>query len=236
MIEKSKFSALLQEVSIYEESDFYDLFSIYCQELQEWNEKVNLTAITDDENIAMKHFIDSILPLTLVDIPTNATMIDVGTGAGFPSIPMKIVRKDIDLTLLDSLEKRLVFLRHICSEMKLENNTIHRRAEEAGKQKDLRENYDIAISRAVASMALLAEYCLPLVKVGGMMIALKGSSGLDEVELGKNAIELCGGVIEKVTEYKLPNKDPRTLVIIRKVSPTPVTYPRNSARIAKKSL
>ena len=236
MIVQSKFSQLLKEIAIEEKSSFYNLFSIYCKELQEWNEKINLTAIVDDDGIAVKHFCDSILPLTLVDIPENASLIDVGTGAGFPSIPIKIVRDDIEITLLDSLEKRLVFLRHICNEMSLDNKTVHGRAEEAGKNKDYRECFDIATSRAVASMALLAEYCLPLVKVGGMVLALKGSSGKQEAEDGKRAIELCGGTIENITEYKLPNNDPRTLVIIRKTSPTPAKYPRNSAQISKKSL
>ena len=236
MIQKTEFTKLLSKINIDEKSDFYDMFSVYCEELKSWNEKVNLTAIIDDENIAIKHFCDSILPLTLVDIPQNSSLIDVGTGAGFPSIPMKIVRKDIKLSLLDSLEKRLVFLRHICDEMGLEYETIHARAEEAGKKVDLRETYDVAVSRAVASMSLLAEYCLPLVKVGGIVVALKGSGGRQEVESGENAIKLCGGVVENIIDYTLPNNDLRTLVILRKVSPTPTQYPRNSAKISKKSL
>ena len=203
--------------------------------LKEWNEKINLTAITDDAEIAEKHFLDSVLPLTMVEIPQNSSVIDVGTGAGFPSIPMKIMREDLSLTLLDSLEKRLNFLRELSNSLGYSNATVHARAEDGARDTEHREKYDIAVSRAVANLQKLSEYCLPYVKVGGMFIALKGSSGRQEVEDAQRAISLCGGEVTEVIDYTLPNSDGRTLVIITKVKPTPAKYPRNSAQI-KKSL
>ncbi len=235
MISEKKFAELMSCVPFYK-SDCYDKFSFYCEQLKEWNENVNLTAITDDGEIAIKHFCDSVLPLSLVDFQNGADLIDVGTGAGFPSIPMKIVRDDINITLLDPLEKRLVFLEHICDGVGIDAEMVHLRAEQAGKDDELRESYDIATTRAVANMALIAEYCLPLVKLGGMVVALKGSSGREEVEQAKRAIELCGGEVESITDYKLPNADPRILVVLRKISPTPDKYPRNSAQISKRTL
>ncbi len=236
MIARPAFEELLRSIYIEPDENDYLLFSTYCTLLQEWNEKMNLTAIVDDEGIAVKHFADSLLPLTMYELPHNPRLIDVGTGAGFPSIPMKLIRRDIELTLLDSLEKRLGFLRHVCGKLGIDAATVHLRAEEAGRNPSHREKYDVATSRAVASMSLLAEYCLPLVKPGGVLLALKGSSGEDEVSTARNAIALCGGKVEDVLKYNLPGGDPRTLVIIKKVSQTPTKYPRSSSQISKKSL
>lgn len=236
MIAKENFIQLMEDIGINAEEQHYLLFSRYAQTLVEWNQKVNLTAITDDEGIAVKHFADSLLPLTKFDFKESCRLIDVGTGAGFPSVPMKLVRPDIQLTLLDSLEKRLNFLRNLCGELGIDAATVHARAEDAGRQERYRERFDVATSRAVASMAELAEYCLPLVKVGGVALALKGSSGGEEAAAAKTAIALCGGSLEQVVEYKLPNGDMRSLVILRKVSSTPPKYPRNSAQMAKKPL
>ena len=236
MIEKQAFLDLLSQAGIEPMEEDYLKFSIYCQMLQEWNEKINLTAITDDEGITVKHFVDSLLPMTMVDLPEHPRLIDVGTGAGFPSIPMKLIRSDIQLTLLDSLEKRLNFLRNLSAQLGIDAVTLHARAEEAGKDPKHREKYDVATSRAVAAMGVLAEYCLPLVKVGGVLLALKGSSGRQEAEDGKRAIELCGGRVEAIHDYALPNGDPRTLVIVRKISQTPPKYPRNAGQISKRPL
>lgn len=236
MIEKETFDQLLTSISIEPQEDDYLLFSRYCTLLQEWNQKMNLTAITDDEGIAIKHFVDSLLPLMLWPLPQNARLIDVGSGAGFPSVPIKLIRRDLHLTLLDSQEKRLVFLRHLCGKLGIDAVTLHLRAETAGRSSTHREKYDIATSRAVASLPLLVEYSLPLLAPGGLMLALKGSSGQEEAFSATNAIALCGGKLEKILSYQLPTGDPRTLIVIKKISQTPTKYPRSSAQIAKRAL
>ena len=211
----------------------YERFAAYARLLIKWNEMINLTAITDPEGIALKHFFDSVYPFTLAPIPKGASVIDVGTGAGFPSCPLKIMRDDIDLTLLDSLNKRIKFLETLSGECALGAVCIHSRAEDGGKRADLRESFDIACARAVAPMYILAEYCLPFVKVGGAFYALKGSSGSEELDEAKEAIKRLGGKVEAVKEYALPNGDGRTLIVIRKVTPTPAKYPRPKAKIVK---
>ena len=236
MVARERFEKIMEEISIPIEGEDYLLFSIYCGALQEWNQKMNLTAITDDEGIAVKHFADSLLPLTLFDIPANARLVDVGTGAGFPSIPMKLIRRDLQLTLLDSLEKRLGFLRYLCGRLGIDAATLHARAEEAGRDPRYRERYDVATSRAVASLGTLAEYCLPLVRTGGVMLALKGSGGEEEAREGRAAVELCGGRIRDILRYQLPGGDSRTLVVVEKISQTPTKYPRPSAQISKRPL
>lgn len=236
MIEKQAFFALMEEIGIEPMEEDYLRFSRYAAELVDWNSRVNLTAITDDQGIAVKHFIDSLMPLTLVELPENARLIDVGTGAGFPSVPMKLLRPDLHLTLLDSLDKRLNFLRHLQSRLGYDATLVHARAEAVGRDPQHRERYHVATSRAVADLSQLAEYCLPLVRMGGLVLALKGPGGREEAEAAKNAIRLCGGYLEAVHQYNLPGGDPRTLVVLKKVSPTPPKYPRYSAQIAKKPL
>ncbi|NMA79337.1 MAG: 16S rRNA (guanine(527)-N(7))-methyltransferase RsmG [Clostridiales bacterium] len=211
--------------------------STYSQFLVEYNEKVNLTAITDSKDIIIKHFIDSILPLNLVEFPHGASLIDVGTGAGFPSLPMKIYRDDLKITMLDSLRKRLDFLEQLCIRTETGDvEFIHSRAEDGGKNDDLREKFDIATARAVANLRELSEYCLPYVKVGGMFVALKARDTEQEIAQAQNAISTLGGQVDDVIPYKLPTDEERTLVIIKKISQTPTRYPRNSARISKKPL
>ena len=166
----------------------------------------------------------------------GASVIDVGTGAGFPSCPLKIYRDDLKITLLDSLNKRVNFLQELSDLTKLDAQCIHGRAEEFGKREDMREQFDIATARAVANLRDLCEYCLPFVKVGGVFVSLKGSSGKDELDEAKAAIKLLGGKTEKVEEYELPNGDGRTLIVIRKVSPTPKKFPRNAGQMKKKPL
>lgn len=231
-----KDKAQLINVSLDEEA--VNRFELYAKMLIEWNQKVNLTAITEPEQIIMKHFIDS---LTLFPcLPSNSfSLIDVGTGAGFPGIPLAIVRNDMKLTLLDSLNKRLLFLKELCTALSIPADIIHARAEEAGKKTEMREKYDFATARAVASLPVLCEYCLPFVKVNGEFIAMKGPDGEEEAKSSDNAIKLLGGrlnKIKKVTIEETKEKFERRLIIIRKVSATNSKYPRNSAKIVKQPL
>lgn len=231
MFPKTEFDALFREAGF--SGDLYEPFSRYCYLLQEWNQRMNLTAITGDREVFLKHFLDSLLPLTLWELPQGARLIDVGTGAGFPGVPMKLARPDLDLTLLDSLQKRLNFLEALCGELGLSARLLHARAEDAGRNQSTREKYDAATSRAVASMALLAEYCLPLLRVGGVLLCLKGSGGIEEAREGAAAIQACGGALREIKEYALPGGDKRTLLVVEKVSPTPKKYPRTPAQLAK---
>lgn len=210
-------------------------FLLYKKLLQEWNEKINLTAITEDNEIIIKHFIDS---LTVIKhIPENASIIDVGTGAGFPGIPLKIVVNNSNITLLDSLNKRLVYLNEVIKECELENiKTVHGRAEDVGNNTEYREKYDIAIARAVANLSTLSELCLPFVKVGGYFIAMKGSN-VEEIEEARKAIERLGGELEKIDNFILPETDmERNIVIIKKIKNTPKQYPRKAGTPANKPI
>lgn len=211
-------------------------FDTYGEFLVEYNNKVNLTAITAPDEIAVKHFADSIIPLALTEINEGASLIDVGTGAGFPGVALKVARPDIELTLLDSLNKRLVFLGELSEKLGQQNKLVHSRAENAGVDPELREKYDVATSRAVAQLAALCEYCLPLVKVGGKMIALKGGDCAAEIAAAENAIKLLGGKLKKAEEYFLADAGKRTLVVIDKVAPTPKKYPRQRVKITEKPL
>ncbi len=213
--------------------ELYEKLDIYAEYLVEYNNNVNLTAITDPEGILIKHFIDSILLCKYVEIPENASVIDVGTGAGFPSVPLKLYRPDIKLTLLDSLNKRIVFLNSLCEKLGIEAETIHSRAEDASKTSEYREKFDIACARAVANMSLLSELCIPFVKVGGCFTAMKGPS--EDISLGKNAVNILGGKLENEVMYKLEDEE-RKIVTVRKISQTPSKYPRNSSQIKKKLL
>lgn len=209
----------------------------YYELLIEWNQKMNLTALTEPHDVALKHFCDSILLLNYVDIPQGSSLIDVGTGAGFPSIPIKIVRPDIELCLLDSLNKRLVFLSDVVLELNLSDVAIvHARAEDEAKNKNMRESFDFATSRAVAQLNVLSEYCLPYVKVGGAFLAMKGKYSEEEIASSKNAIKTLGGKIAKVDTYNLSDGSERTIINIAKLSSTDKAYPRTSAKIKSKPL
>ena len=208
---------------------------IYSDLLIEWNGRMNLTSITDPSDIMLKHFYDSLLFFKYVDVKRGASLIDVGTGAGFPGLVLKIARPDISVTLLDSLNKRLTFLSVVLDEIELDADIIHMRAEE-GSKGEMRESFDIAAARAVAPMPVLSELCLPYVKVGGVFAALKGSKGLGEAALGETAATALGGSKPECLTYKLPNGDGRTVITVKKISQTPTNYPRKNAEITRKPL
>ncbi len=215
----------------------YEQFQKYFELLAEWNEKMNLTAITDESGVALKHFADSLSLLNFVDIPQNSSLADVGTGAGFPGVVLKIARPDIKLTLIDSLNKRLVFLGEVCAQLGIEAELIHSRAEDGARDEKLRENFDFAVSRAVARMNVLSEYCLPYVKVGGAFCAMKGAQANEEFKESLNAINTLGGKLENKYFFELPeNGGERAIAVVRKVKNTPQKYPRQSGKIKAKAL
>ncbi len=211
-------------------SEVYDKLEIYADFLVKYNENVNLTAITDGREIFVKHFLDSILLLKYVDIPSNSSIIDVGTGAGFPSVPMKIYRPDLKITLLDSLNKRINFLQQLCEMTQIDAEFIHGRAEDYGKESQYREKFDFSCARAVANLSVLSEYCIPFVKIGGYFISMKGPNEI--IDESNKAVELLGGKIKSDIQYSLEN-DTRRIIAIEKISQTPTKYPRNSSQFKK---
>lgn len=221
-------------ISLKEEQ--IDKFFKYKNILKEWNEKINLTAIEEDREVIIKHFIDSLSILPLIK-SGSITLIDVGTGAGFPGIPIKIARESIEVTLLDSLDKRVRFLNEVIKQNALSGiKALHGRAEEKGILPEFREKFDICTARAVASLPVLIEYCLPFVKVGGFFIAMKGSN-TDEIDNSKKALDIIGGKIEEVKEFSLPFTDSkRNIFIIRKFRQTPTKYPRKAGKPSKEPL
>lgn len=200
----------------------------------EYNKNVNLTRITEYDEVVEKHYIDSILPLTMVDVPRGTYCADIGTGAGFPSLPMNIYRPDLNFTLIDSLGKRITYLDLACEKIGLKCRTIHARSEEAAKKPELRHQFGFVTARAVAALNVLSEYCLPYVKKNGIFAALKGAE--DEVQLAENVIKKLGGEVEQVIKYNLPCGDNRNLIIIRKIKDTPENYPRAGGVISKRPL
>lgn len=209
---------------------------IYANLLIEWNEKINLTAITQPDEVVFKHFYDCMLFFKNVDVPKNSSLIDVGTGAGFPGLVLKAVRPDIELTLLDSLNKRIIFLNDVLEKTGLTAKTVHGRAEEKGQKADFREKYDFSTARAVAPMNVLYEYCLPFVKKDGSFVALKGPSAEDELDLAKNALRILGGSKPVIFTETLTGEEIRKIIITKKISQTPTKYPRISAKISKQPL
>ncbi|MDE7292952.1 MAG: 16S rRNA (guanine(527)-N(7))-methyltransferase RsmG [Oscillospiraceae bacterium] len=222
---------IFEEKGLKLSKECFDKLDKYARMLVEKNKVMNLTGITEANEISEKHFLDSLLIFRMSDIEEGARVIDVGTGAGFPGLVMKIYRNDLDVTLLDSLNKRVNFLKEVSAETEAAE-CVHGRAEEMGRKEEYREKYDIAVARAVAAMPVLAEYCLPFVKVGGRFIALKGPN--ENLMEGEEIIKNLGGEIEEIIQYSLPCGDKRAAGIIRKMSACPTKYPRNSGQIMKK--
>lgn len=239
-MEKNDFSNLMKqygkEIEIVFTEEQIEKFYKYMNLLIEWNEKINLTSIIKPEEIILKHFIDSLTILKYIG--ENKTFLDIGTGAGFPGIPIKIMHEDVNVTLLDSLNKRIRFLDIVIKELKLEKiEAVHSRIEDYGKNKKYREGYDIVTSRAVANLSTLSEYMLPMLKIGGMCISMKGIDVEEEMNQSKNAIKLLGGKIKSVESLKLPGRnDSRNIILIEKIKNTPSKYPRKAGIPSKEPL
>jgi 16S rRNA (guanine527-N7)-methyltransferase len=224
----------LQQLNIEATTETLDKFELLKGLLVEWNEKINLTAITESKEVDIKHFVDSATCLATGYIKDGHKIIDVGTGAGFPGVPIKILNASLKVTLLDSLNKRIKYLEDVVNKLELKEVTlVHSRAEDGGISKLYREKYDIALSRAVAAMNVLCEYCLPFVKVGGYFICQKGPSYKEELESAAKAIDILGGKIREVKGFKLPNSEiTHYIIIIEKVKATPPKYPRKAGKPA----
>ena len=231
-----KLKALAEKINVELTENNIENFYKYMNLLIEWNNKMNLTAIIEPNDIILKHFIDCLV----IDkyIKNDSSIIDVGTGAGFPGVPLSFVNEKSNFTLMDTLNKRIKFLDevvHITNSKNIKN--IHARAEELAKNKDYREKFDFATSRAVASLNVLLEYMLPFVKVNGYCICMKGSNVKDELDNAKNALNILGGIIEDVIEFDLPDTDiGRSIVIIKKIKQTPNKYPRKAGTPSKEPI
>ncbi|WP_432406055.1 16S rRNA (guanine(527)-N(7))-methyltransferase RsmG [Wukongibacter sp. M2B1] len=227
-----------QELGLDIDDRMIDRFTKYKNLLIEWNKKINLTGITDEREIMIKHFLDSLACMLTGVVRNDSKIIDVGTGAGFPGIPLKVFNENLNLTLLDSLNKRIKYLETVCNELELSQvEFLHGRAEDYGRDEEYREKYDIAVARAVAELAVLCEYCLPFVKVNGYFIALKGPKAQEEIENAKKALNILGGEIVDILNVNLPYSDSgHNLVIIKKIKSTPSKYPRKAGMPTKKPL
>ena len=227
-----------KKVGLTFDENKYNKFMKYKEMIQEWNEKINLTTITEDSEIVQKHFIDSINIFNFKFLKNSKNLIDVGSGAGFPGLPIKIVNSDIKVVLLDSLNKRVNFLNEVIKELDLKDiKTIHGRAEDFGKDKEYREKFDIATSRAVANMTVLSEFCMPYVKVGGYFLALKGPSIEQELKDSRNAIGTLGGKIQDIIKVDMEDSEMNhNLVVIKKMRATDMRYPRKAGMVTKKPI
>ena len=240
MLDKELLKTTAAAVGIEVDAVLAERLDIYARLLVEWNEKMNLTAIIHPTDIAIKHFADSLSAAPL--LPKGAfSLIDVGTGAGFPGMPLAMFRSDCQLTLLDSLNKRLVFLQEVCKAVGVDATFLHLRAEDGGKKAELREQFDVATARAVGALPLLCEYCLPYVKVGGRFLALKGPTGEEESEKSRRAMVQLGGKVKEVKKLYLPadskgETGERQIFFIDKCAQTPSKFPRPAAKIAKNPL
>ena len=232
-----KFDRSLEEFNIRLNEEQRDQFIRFYELLIEWNSFMNLTAITEFDEVIEKHFLDSLSIVKVKDL-TDQSLLDLGTGAGFPGIPIKIVFPNIKITLVDSLNKRVQFLNQVIEDLGLEGiEAVHGRAEDLARKDEYREQYDICVSRAVANLATLSEYCLPFVKCDGSFISYKAEAADKEILEAKKAISLCGGVIEKKESFQLPyTKYGRNLICIQKISKTDKKYPRKAGLPSKEPL
>lgn len=230
------FIGKLKEFNIEINKEQIKSFEKYMNLLLEWNEKINLTAITQPDEVKLKHFVDSLTVLKYIN--DDDKVIDIGTGAGFPGIPLKIMNENTKITLLDSLNKRINFLNIVIETLNLRNiQAIHGRAEEIARNKLYREKYDVAVSRAVANLSTLTEYMLPFVKIGGKCICMKGANVNEELERAQNAIKELGGEIERVDNFYLSDNDnERNIIVIKKVKETNSKYPRKAGTPSKEPL
>lgn len=238
MVDIALLTAAAASVGVTLTPETAEKFDTYAARLVEWNEKINLTALTDPRDIVWKHFADSLSAAPYLP-KAPFSLIDVGTGAGFPGVPLALLRSDMRLTLLDSLQKRLTFLDELCKELGVPVTLVHARAEDGGHDPALRERFDVATARAVANLPMLCEYCLPFVKVGGQFLGMKGPSGAEESEAAKTAISRLGGKSAGLKTLTLDTAgDPfdRTLVFVDKIGVTPNAYPRPAAKIKKSAL
>lgn len=234
----TQFQKDLSALSIHLTEHQIKQFIRYYEMLVEWNGFMNLTGITEYEEVMKKHFIDSLSLIKVYDLSSECNMIDVGTGAGFPGLALKIAFPNLQVTLLDSLNKRIQFLDAVIAELKLEGvNTVHGRAEDYARPDKLREQFDLCVSRAVANLTSLSEYCIPFIKVGGCFVAFKSEKVTEEIEASKNAVSILGGKIVKNEEFVLPDSNiQRNLILMKKVKNTPKKYPRKAGLPTKELL
>lgn len=228
--------ALFAQYDLAVTPEIYRKLEDYAAFLVDYNEKVNLTAITDGDGILKKHFIDSLLlhGICAAQFPQGGSVLDIGSGAGFPGVPLCIECPDLRITLLDSLYKRIVFLQQLCEKLNLHYTAVHGRAEQLAKEGNYREQFDVVTARAVAALPTLAEYSLPFVKVGGHWIAMKGPG--EEVTPALQAIRVLGGKLTDTHRYTLPDGEERVIYVVKKLAPTPTKFPRNSGQIKAKPL
>lgn len=228
----------LKELNINPSSRIIEQFELYYDLLIEWNNKINLTSITKEDEVIIKHFLDSVLVIKAIDFQKVNTVIDIGTGAGFPGIPLKIIFPEVKLTLLDSVNKKVNFLNEVCEKLELSNiKCVHERAEDYANNPDYREKFDLVVSRAVSNLSTLSEYCLPFLKISGIFVAYKAENCDLEIEDAKHGINILGGKISNKEQFRIPPTDIiRTYVCIKKVASTPKAYPRKAGIPAKKPL
>ncbi|MEW9672335.1 16S rRNA (guanine(527)-N(7))-methyltransferase RsmG [Ammoniphilus sp. 3BR4] len=237
-MEPSVFQDKLAERNITLSDQQMSQFHQYFTLLVEWNEKINLTAITDKNEVYEKHFFDSLSASFFFDFSKVQTIIDIGAGAGFPSLPIKIVHPHLQVTIVDSLNKRITFLQHLAKELELEGVTcVHGRAEELGVNPQYRDRFDVVTARAVARLNVLAEFCMPFARVGGSFVVLKGADASNELDEAKKAIKTLGGKTEKLENFRLPTEQSeRSIILINKLTPTPKGYPRKAGTPVKKPI
>ena len=236
MLNKDLLYNTIKPFEITVDEDAFSRLDTFAEMLIETNKSFNLTAIKEPDDVTVKHFADCLSIFKYVDISENAKVIDVGTGAGFPGLVLKLYRPDIQMTFLDSTKKRLGFIENVLNECGIKGDILHMRAEEAAQLSKYREKYDFATARAVAALPVLSEYCLPFVKVGGSFVSMKSAESNEEISEAKKAINILGGKIEEDILFDLVENMPRRIIRIKKNSQTPTKYPRPSAQIYKKPL
>lgn len=236
MIDTSRLKEYLKDYGIAQSDAVIDKLDSFADLLVQANKKINLTAITEPEDMSVKHLLDSLMIFKYVCFPQGAKVIDVGCGAGFPSMPMLIARNDLQMTFLDSTGKKLKFIEDCLKRLDLSAETLHARAEEQARREVSRETCDFAVARAVANLRSLSELTLPFVKVGGYFVAMKGKEGAEEMKAAEAAVQTLGGSIEALHAFTLPDGSERTIILIKKISQTPTKYPRASTAIIKKPL